>query len=183
MLGGMSRSEGAKRGRGRPPGVDTSGRLTIQMRPATKARLESLGAFERRPLWQIVDTAIHLCIGTLPEADRRAVESPPAFDWPVAAAAARPTDPGKEWVSLAEFVGSGEFGGSSMSRLTTKEITASARKCGIDPRVYLDGTRAGRNRLELAIRHRCEVLEALRRGETVPAVALAAYPDLKRGSL
>ena len=72
---------------------------------------------------------------------------------------------------------------SSMSRLTTKEITASARKCGIDPRVYLDGTRAGRNRLELAIRHRCEVLEALQRGETVPAVALAACPDLKRGSL
>src|SRR6266700_2375493 len=183
MLDGMSRSEGAKRGRGRPPGVDTSGRLTIQMRPATKARLESLGAFEQRPLWQIVDAAIHLCIGTLPEADRRAVENPSAFDWPVAAASAPPADPGKEWVSLAEFIGSGEFGGSSMSRLTTKEITASARKCGIDPRVYLDGTRAGRNRLELAIRHRCEVLEALRRGETVPAVALAAYPDLKRGSL
>jgi len=187
MHDGMSRSEGAKRGRGRPPGVDTSGRLTIQMRPATKARLESLGAFERRPLWQIVDAALHLyistLISTLSEADRRAVESPSAIDWPVTSAAAPSTDPGKEWVSLAEFIGSGEFGGSSMSRLTTKEITASARKCGIDPRVYLDGTRAGRNRLELAIRHRCEVLEALRRGETVPAVALAAYPDLKRGSL
>jgi hypothetical protein len=183
MRDGMSRSESAKRGRGRPPGVDTSGRLTIQMRPATKTRLESLGAFERRPLWQIVDAALHLYISTLSEADRRAVENPSAFDWPVASAAAPSTDPGKEWVSLAEFVGSGEFGGSSMSRLTTKEIAASARKRGIDPRVYLDGTRAGRNRLELAIQHRSEVLEALQRGETVPAVALAAYPDLKRSSL
>jgi hypothetical protein len=41
-----------------------------------------------------------------------------------------------------------------MSRLTKKEITVSAKKLGIDPVVYLDGTRAGRNRLELAIRHR-----------------------------
>jgi hypothetical protein len=82
-------------------------------------------------------------------------------------------------VSLAEFIGCGEYGGSSMSRLSTKEITASARKRGIDPAVYLDGTRAGRNRLELAIRHRSEVLDAVRRGETVPAVALEACADLR----
>jgi hypothetical protein len=70
----MSRSDAARRGR--PPGVDTSGRLTIQMRPATKTRLESLGALQRRPLWQIVETALLLCISTLPEADRRAVIGP-----------------------------------------------------------------------------------------------------------
>src|SRR6266700_1693169 len=179
----MGQSDGAKRGRGRPPGADTSGRLTIQMRPALKTRLEFLGALQRRPLWQIVDTALHLYISTLPEADRRAIGSLDTVSRIGRPAAVPPADPDKEWVSLAEFIGSGEFGGSSMSRLSTKEITASARKCGIDPRVYLDGTRAGRNRLELAIRHRCEVLEALQRGETVPAVALAAYPDLKRGSL
>jgi hypothetical protein len=81
-------------------------------------------------------------------------------------------------VSLAEYIGSGAFGGSSMSRLTEKEITVFAKKLGIDPVVYLDGTRAGRNRLELAIRHRSDVLEALERGEIVPNVALESWPDL-----
>jgi hypothetical protein len=167
-----------ERGRGRPPGVDTSGRLTIQMRPATKIRLESLGALQRRPLWQIVDSALLLYISTLPEADRRAIENAGAAGLPVATVTGRPADSGKEWMSLAEFVGSGEFGGSSMSRLSKREISAAARKRGIDPRPYLDGTRAGRNRLELAIQHRSEVLEALARGESVPNVALESYPDL-----
>jgi hypothetical protein len=149
------------------------------MRPATKASLELLGALQRRPLWKIVDAALLLYISTLPEADRRAIES-----CHTVGRSDRPTtgvshaDPERQWVSLAEFIGSGEFGGSSMSRLTTQEITTSAKKRGIDPRPYLDGTRAGRNRLELAIRHRSEVLEALARGEKVPDVALAAYPDL-----
>ncbi len=166
----MSRSNNGKRGRGRPPGVDTSGRLTIQMRPVTKTRLESLSALQRRPFWQIVDTALHLYIGTLPEADRRALERP--------AIAAPPGDPDKQWVSLAEFIGSGEYGGSSMSRLSTTQIAAAAKKRGINPAAYFDGTRAGRNRLELAIKHRCEVLDALARDEIVPDVALEAYPDL-----
>ena len=173
----MIRSDGAKGGRGRRPGVDTSGRLTIQMRPVTKTRLELLSALQRRPLWQIVDTALRLYIGTLPEAERRAVENPAAVG-PVAATAVPRADPEKQWVSLAEFIGSGAFGGSSMSRLSTKEIRVSAKKRGVDPDVYLDGTRAGRNRLELAIHHRSEVLAALRRGETIPDVALQAYPDL-----
>jgi len=179
MSDGISRSSGPERGRGRPPGVDTSGRLTIQMRPATKARLELLGALQRRPLWQIVDSALLLYISTLPEAVRHVIESSDT-----AGRSDRPTTavshagPERQWVSLAEFVGSGEFGGSSMSRLTTAEIIRSAKTRGIDPRPYLDGTRAGRNRLELAIRHRSEVLEALVRGESIPDVALAAYPDL-----
>jgi hypothetical protein len=86
----MSQSDGAKRGRGRPPGVDTSGRLTIQMRPVTKAGLETLGALQQRPLLQIVDAALHLYIGTLPRADRRAVESFGTISRPVATAAAPP---------------------------------------------------------------------------------------------
>jgi hypothetical protein len=149
------------------------------MRPATKARLELLGALQRRPLWQIVDSALLLYISTLPEAVRHVIESSDT-----AGRSDRPTTavshagPERQWVSLAEFVGSGEFGGSSMSRLTTAEIIRSAKTRGIDPRPYLDGTRAGRNRLELAIRHRSEVLEALVRGESIPDVALAAYPDL-----
>ena len=91
---------------------------------------------------------------------------------------APPTDPDKQWASLADFIGSGEYGGASMSRLSTKEIAAAAKKRGIDPGVYPDGSRAGRNRLELAIQHRSEVLEALAGGSFVPAVALEAYPDL-----
>jgi hypothetical protein len=175
----MSQGNGVKRRRGRPPGADISGRLTIQMRPVTKARLESLGALQQRPLWQIVDTALHLYISTLPGADRRAVENPDTISRTGrATAAAAQTDPDRQWVSLAEFIGSGEFGGSSMSRLTTREVTAAAKKRGIDPAVYLDGTRTGRNRLELAIQHRSEVLAALRRGEAVADVALSAYPDL-----
>jgi hypothetical protein len=65
-----------------------------------------------------------------------------------------------------------------MSRLSTKEIVASAKKRGIDPGIYLDGTRAGRNRLELAIQHRSKVLEALAGGSFVLDVALEADPDL-----
>jgi hypothetical protein len=84
----------------------------------------------------------------------------------------------KRWASLADFIGTGEYGGSSMSRLSTKEIAAAAKKRGTDPDVYLDGSRAGRNRLELAIQHRSEVLEALAGGSFVPDVALEAYPDL-----
>jgi hypothetical protein len=91
---------------------------------------------------------------------------------------APPTDPDKQWASLADFIGSGEYGGSGMSRLSTKEIVASAKKRGIDPGVYPDGTRAGRNRLELAIQHRSEVPEALAGGSFVPDVALEAYPDM-----
>src|SRR5258708_1462271 len=104
-----STSRGDEAKRGRPRGVDTSGRLTIQMRPATKTRLESLGALERRPLWQIVDSALHLYIGALPETDRRAVEGLAAVDRIDRPAIAPRVDPDKQWVSLADFIGSGEF--------------------------------------------------------------------------
>lgn len=163
---GIVRNDSGKRGRGRPPGADTSGRLTIQMRPATKARLESLGALQRRPLWQIIDTALHIYFDTLPAAGRRAVEPAPQ------------TVPDRQWVSLTEFIGDGEVGGSSLTRLSTKAITASAMRRGIDPVVYLDGTCVGRHRLELAIQHRSEVLSALEAGETVPDTVLEAYSDL-----
>ena len=113
---------------------------------------------------------------------RRHVPAPGESRWmdhfSVRKANAPQTDPDKEWTSLADFIGTGEYGGSSMSRLSTKEITAAAKKRGIDPGVYLDGRRAGRNRLELAIQHRSEVLEAIAGGNFVPDVALEAYPDL-----
>jgi hypothetical protein len=113
---------------------------------------------------------------------RRHVPAPGQSRWmdhfSVGKAIARQTGPDKQWASLTDFIGTGEYGGSSMSRLSTKEITASAKKRGIDPGVYLDGGRAGRNRLELAIQHRSEVLEALAGGSFVPDVALDAYPDL-----
>jgi predicted DNA-binding protein (UPF0251 family) len=113
---------------------------------------------------------------------RRHVPAPGQSRWmdhfSAGKAIAPQTDPDKRWASLADFIGTGEYGGSSMSRLSTKEIAAAAKKRGIDPGVYLDGSRAGRNRLELAIQHRSEVLEALAGGSFVPAVALEAYPDL-----
>jgi hypothetical protein len=113
---------------------------------------------------------------------RRHVPAPGQSRWmdgfSVRKAIAPQTDPDKQWASLADFIGTGKYGGSSMSRLSTREITASAKKRGIDPGVYLDGGRAGRNRLELAIQHRSEVLEALAGGRFVPDVALDAYPDL-----
>jgi hypothetical protein len=120
---------------------------------------------------------------------------PPPPPRPLARSAAQPTavtatrrhnipDPDKQWFSLATFIGSGEYGGSSASRLSTKEIKSAALKRGIDPAAYLDGTRPGRNRLELAIQHKSEVMEALERGENVPLVALVAYPELlKQGEI
>ena len=113
---------------------------------------------------------------------RRHVPAPGQSRWmdhfSIGKANGPPTNPEKEWASLGDFIGTGEYGGSSMSRLSTKEITASAKKRGIDPGVYLDGSHAGRNRLELAIQHRYEVLKALADGSFVPDVALDAYPDL-----
>ena len=86
----------------------------------------SLGDPRRRPLWQIVDSALHFYIGSLPEADRRH-RYPGATGLAVAARTPRHNESVGEWVSLADFIGSGEFGGSGMSRLSKKAIGASAR--------------------------------------------------------
>ena len=81
----MSRTEsGDSPGRGRPPaGRSDSGspelvskypKLTISMKPDTKARLEAYSTLTRRPSWRIVDEALRDFLENIPADDKWAVE-------------------------------------------------------------------------------------------------------------
>ena len=56
-----------------------------------------------------------------------------------------------------------QYWNSGISRLTTRELTAAAKKAGVDPAAHLDGTRAGRENLAHAVQRRTEVMDALQR--------------------
>lgn len=74
-----------KRTRGRPPaGTGEDGKpqlvsrypkLTISMKPATKARLEAASTLSRLPAWRIVDEALGRYMETVSPEDRKAIES------------------------------------------------------------------------------------------------------------
>ena len=49
-------------------------KLTISMRPATKARLEAYSTLSRQPAWRIVDDAVKQLLETIPAEDKWAVE-------------------------------------------------------------------------------------------------------------
>ncbi len=75
-------SSGRSPGR-RPTGVSASGKpelvsnypkLTISMKPASKARLEALSALTRQPAWRIVDEALKQYMETIPADDKWAIE-------------------------------------------------------------------------------------------------------------
>ena len=49
-------------------------KMTISMRPATKARLEAYCTLSRQAAWQIVDDAVKMYLETIPAEDKFAVE-------------------------------------------------------------------------------------------------------------
>lgn len=49
-------------------------KLTITMRPETKARLEALRSINREPAWKIIDDALEAHFKSLSLKDRRALE-------------------------------------------------------------------------------------------------------------
>lgn len=66
---------------GRPPsGEDGSmvseyPKLTITMKADTKARLEALRSITREPAWKIIDLALEEYFRSLPQKDRKTVET------------------------------------------------------------------------------------------------------------
>jgi hypothetical protein len=50
-------------------------RLSLTVRPITKAKLEAVTTLEGRPAWRIVEDSINLYVERMPAEDRRAVEA------------------------------------------------------------------------------------------------------------
>lgn len=83
----------------------------------------------------------------------------------------------------ADFIGNGEFGGSSLSRLKPAELVNLAQRNNVPFKAYKSKpTRENRNKLERAIMHEGNVRDALRTGKTVPPEVLAQYPHLQPGA-
>lgn len=71
-------------GRGRPPAgkaengtaelVSAYPKLTISMKPDTRARLDAYSTLTRRPVWRIVDEALRSYLENIPADDKWAVE-------------------------------------------------------------------------------------------------------------
>ena len=66
---------------GRPPAGDSGekvsgyARMTIRMKPATKARVKALCTVTKLPAWRIVEQALAGYIDNLPAEDRRAFDT------------------------------------------------------------------------------------------------------------
>lgn len=83
----------------------------------------------------------------------------------------------------SDFIGDGEFGGSSLSRLKPAELVNLAQRNNVPFKAYKSKpTRENRNKLERAIMHEGNVRDALRTGKTVPPEVLAQYPHLQPGA-
>lgn len=77
--------ESLKRRTGRPPaGTGKDGKpemtsqypkLSITIRPSTKAALAAVSALENRPIWLIVEDSIRRYVEAMPAEDRRMVEA------------------------------------------------------------------------------------------------------------
>jgi len=60
---------------GRPEKTSEYPKLTVSIRPTTKARLDAVTALENRPAWKVVEDGITLYVEGMPAEDRRIVES------------------------------------------------------------------------------------------------------------
>ena len=70
---------------GRPPaGTTTDGKpektseypkLTVSIRPTTKARLDAVTAIEKKPAWRVIEDGIGLYVDGMPAEDRRMVDA------------------------------------------------------------------------------------------------------------
>ena len=60
---------------GKPEKTSEYPKLTVSIRPATKARLDAVTAIERKPAWKVVEEGITFYVGKMPAEDRRMVET------------------------------------------------------------------------------------------------------------
>lgn len=60
---------------GKPEKTSEYPKLTVSIRPSTKARLDAATALEKKPAWRIVEDGIMLYVDKMAPEDRRMVES------------------------------------------------------------------------------------------------------------
>jgi predicted RNA-binding protein Jag len=60
---------------GKPEKTSEYPKLTVSIRPATKARLDAVTALEKKPAWRVVEDGITLYVGGMPAEDRRMVDA------------------------------------------------------------------------------------------------------------
>ena len=60
---------------GKPEKTSEYPKLTVSIRPATKARLDAVTALEKKPAWRVVEDGITLYVDKLPPEDRRMVDA------------------------------------------------------------------------------------------------------------
>jgi hypothetical protein len=81
--GGMRSKTAPKMGRppagtaldGKPEKTSEYPKLTVSIRPNTKAKLDAVSAIEKKSAWRIVDEGITLYVEGMPEEDRRMVDA------------------------------------------------------------------------------------------------------------
>lgn len=60
---------------GKPEKTSEYPKLTISIRPTTKAKLDAVSAIEKKPAWRIVEDGIGLYMNGMPVEDRRMVDA------------------------------------------------------------------------------------------------------------
>ena len=60
---------------GEPEKISDYPRLSLTVRPITKAKLEAVTTLERRPAWKVVEDGINLYVEGMSPEDRRMVEA------------------------------------------------------------------------------------------------------------
>jgi hypothetical protein len=60
---------------GKPEKTSEYPKLTVSIRPATKAKLDAVVAIEKKPAWRIVEDGIGLYVDEMPAEDRRMVDA------------------------------------------------------------------------------------------------------------
>jgi predicted RNA-binding protein Jag len=81
--GGMRSKTAPKMGRppagtapdGKPEKTSEYPKLTVSIRPITKAKLDAVSALEKKSAWRVVDEGITLYVERMPAEDRRMVDA------------------------------------------------------------------------------------------------------------
>ena len=60
---------------GKPEKTSLYPKLTVSIRPTTKAKLDAVAAIEKKPAWRIVEDGIVLYVEGMPPEDRRMVDA------------------------------------------------------------------------------------------------------------
>ena len=71
----MGRPPAATAADGKPEKTSLYPKLTISIRPTTKAKLDAVSAIEKKPAWKIVEDGIGLYVDGMPAEDRRMVDA------------------------------------------------------------------------------------------------------------